>query len=153
MTMPSRDTFPELSAMPSATTPRVKTKAWRTWKSKIPTLSTQSSNRRGAIPAPRGDDRYVQHSLSQSIRLPNFNRPTQRGQASCRIHASYEGCEDPTKVSRAEYFRKFFPARWGKQHLLSATNKNLKNNKHAEIYGEEIESWLGLWVMMSLNPS
>ena len=62
--------------------------------------------------------------------------------------------EDPTKLSRAEYFRKFFfPTRWGKQHLLPVTNKNPKNNGHAETYWEEIEKWLRMWVMMSLNSS
>ena len=94
--------------------------------------TTQPSNRRGAIPAPHGDDRYDIFWANQFVSQFSI------GQCS---------------GDRADYFRKLFPTRWGKQHLLPATNKTLKNNGHAETYWEEIEGWLGLWVMMSLNPS
>ena len=61
--------------------------------------------------------------------------------------------EDPSKLSKADFFRKFFPTKWGKKHLLPATNKNLKASGHEESYWEELEGWIALWVVMSLNPS
>ena len=138
MTMPSRNTFPALSAKPSATTPRVKTKGWPTWKSKTPTL-----HNRPTYNICWADQFVSQISIDQRS----------GGEPPVETKPRMKDVDDPTKLSRADYFRKFFPTRWGKQHLLPATNKNLKNNGHTETYWEEIEGWLGLWVMMSLNPS
>ena len=62
------------------------------------------------------------------------------------------GVDDASTLTPLEFFCKFFPYKYVKEHLIPATNKQLDEMGYDETSVPEFEGWLGMWMNMSLHP-
>ena len=59
---------------------------------------------------------------------------------------------NPSDMSASQFFDAFFPWDYVRDHIIPATNEVLKENGDRDTSVNEFKLYLGLWIIISLNP-